>query len=237
MALSVPTVFVQGLPQQDEAADGWNRKILDMSRILSILLIIAYVVYVFFQLRTHHGIYDAVFEHDRHRDADKEKDIGKARLTLTECLVTLSIAIALVIIMAITLVLQIHHVIEESSVSDPFMGLILVPLVEKFAEHLTAIDEAWDNQMNFAISHTLGATLQTALFNAPLTVVVGWGLGKNMDLNFDIFNLTMLILSILVVGRFLQDHKSNYLEGFLMLVLYVAIAVAAWFYPNPEHLH
>ena len=52
------------------------------------------------------------------------------------------------------------------------MGLILVPLVEKFAEHLTAIDEAWDNQVNFALSHVLGATLQTALFNAPLTVIV-----------------------------------------------------------------
>ena len=73
-----------------------------------------------------------------------------------------------------------------------------MPLVEKFAEHLTAIDEAHDNQvyllpkfmldstwvdlfqMNFALAHVLGATLQTALLNSPLVVIVGWGLGKNM---------------------------------------------------------
>lgn len=53
-------------------------------------------------------------------------------------------------------------------------------MTEKLAEHLTAIDEAWDNQMNFALSHVLGATLQTALLNAPIVVLVGWGLGKNM---------------------------------------------------------
>jgi uncharacterized membrane-anchored protein YitT (DUF2179 family) len=34
--------------------------------------------------------------------------------------------------------------------------------------------------MNFALAHVLGATLQTALFNAPLVVIVGWGLGKKM---------------------------------------------------------
>ena len=34
--------------------------------------------------------------------------------------------------------------------------------------------------MNFALAHVLGATLQTALFNASLVVIVGWGLGKKM---------------------------------------------------------
>jgi Ca2+:H+ antiporter len=52
----------------------------------------------------------------------------------------------------------------------------LVPLVEKAAEHITAIDEAWDDQMNFALSHILGASIQTALLNTPLAVIVGWGL-------------------------------------------------------------
>lgn len=206
-----------------------------ISRIISILLIISYAVYVFFQSRSHHSIYNHIFEQDEHRDRDGHKDAAKAKLTLTECIIALVFSIALVTLIAVTLVLQIEFVIEKKQVSDAFMGLILVPLVEKFAEHLTAIDEAWDDQMNFALSHVLGATLQTALFNAPLTVIVSWGLGKTMDLNFDIFNLAMLILAILTVGRFLQDQKSNYFEGFLLVVLYVAIAVSAFYYPDPPH--
>ena len=130
------------------------------------------------------------------------------------------------------------------------MGLILVPLVEKAAEHLTAVDEAWDNQMNFALAHILGATVQTALFNSSLVVIVGWGLDKAMDLNFEVFNIVILIMSIIVVGNFLRDQKSNYLEGSLCILIYVLIgmlpniytfnrvitfriAIASWYYPNP----
>lgn len=233
----MPTVFGQGIFDNNLTSAELDGRTLQISRIISILLIIAYAAFVFFTVTTHHGIYDAMFAYDEDRDADKHRDERKGKLTMTECIVALIIAIPLVTIIAITLVLQIHHVIEVANVSDPFMGLILVPLVEKFAEHLTAIDEAWDNQMNLALSHVLGATIQTTLFNAPLTVVVAWGLDKKMDLDFDIFNLVMLILSILTVGRFLQDGKSNYLEGLLLILLYIAIAVSAWYYPNPTEMH
>ena len=130
------------------------------------------------------------------------------------------------------------------------MGLILVPLVEKAAEHLTAVDEAWDNQMNFALAHILGATAQTALFNSSLVVIVGWGMGKAMDLNFEVFNIVVLILAIIVVGNFLRDQRSNYLEGALCILIYILIgmypstkeisaalichpATASFYYPNP----
>jgi Ca2+:H+ antiporter len=113
-----------------------------------------------------------------------------------------------------------------------FVGLILVPLVEKAAEHITAVDEAWDDQMNFALSHVLGGSIQTALFNTPLVVMVAWGLDLPLDLNFEIFDAAVLILAILVVGNFLRDGKSNYLEGVLCIFVYIIIAIAAFHYPN-----
>ena len=66
--------------------------------------------------------------------------------------------------------------------------------------------------MNFALAHCMGATIQTALFNSSLVVIVGWGLGKAMDLNFEIFNIVVLIMAIIVVGNFLRDqvcHQST----------------------------
>jgi Ca2+:H+ antiporter len=118
---------------------------------------------------------------------------------------------------------EIEYMITERGVPDAFMGLILIPLVEKAAEHLTAVDEAWDNQMNFALAHILGATVQTALFNSSLAVIVGWGLHKAMDLNFEVFNIVILIMAIVVVGNFLRDQKSNYLEGSLCILIYILI--------------
>lgn len=39
-----------------------------------------------------------------------------------------------------------------------------------------------------------------------------------MDLNFEIFMIALLLLSILVVGNFLRDGESNWLEGALLVV-------------------
>ena len=148
-------------------------------------------------MRTHHSVYDTVLEEDERKDEDREEDLHKDKLTLTECTLALLIALGCVSLHAIFLVEEIPFIVEQGRVSDNFMGLILVPLVEKFAEHLTAIDEAWDNQMNFALVHVLGATIQTALMNAPLVVLVGWGIGKEMSLNF---------------GRRCHSHLRSFLE-------------------------
>jgi Ca2+:H+ antiporter len=183
-------------------------------------------------MRSHHSIYDALFAAAEEADEDRDIDLAKDKLTFTECIVALVIALTLVSLTAINLVDEIPTIVKDQGVSETFMGLILVPLVEKFAEHLTAIDEAWDNIMNLALSHVLGATIQTALFNGPLVVIVAWGLGKDMDLNFELFTIFIIILSILVVGNFLRDQKSNYLEGALAVIIYVIIAVASYYYPN-----
>jgi Ca2+:H+ antiporter len=183
-------------------------------------------------MRSHHSIYDALFAAAEEADEDRHIDLAKDKLTCTECIVALVIALALVSLTALNLVDEIPSLVNDQGVSETFMGLILVPLVEKFAEHLTAIDEAWDNIMNLALSHVLGATIQTALLNGPLVVIVAWGLGKDMDLNFELFTIVIIILSILVVGNFLRDQKSNYLEGALAVIIYVIIAVASYYYPN-----
>lgn len=63
---------------------------------------------------------------------------------------------------------------------------------------------------------------------------MGWGLGKEMSLNFELFLIILVVLAILVVGNFLRDGKSNYLEGGLCVLVYLIIAVASWYYPKVE---
>ncbi|KAI0198922.1 hypothetical protein F4808DRAFT_462310 [Astrocystis sublimbata] len=234
--LAIPTIFSHSIPTSyGLTLQEIDSRTTQISRIIAILLLISYVVFIWFQMRTHHGLFDAIFEHDEKRDQDGHKDAAKAKLTLTEAIISLIVAVALVTLIALALVRQIEPVVEETGISDPFMGLILVPLVEKAAEHLTALDEAWDNQVNFALSHCIGATIQTAMLNAPLVVIVAWGRGLPLDLSFEIFEISILILAIITVGNYLRDQKSDYLEGFLCVVTYVAIAVAAFYFPTPPH--
>lgn len=233
MGLVVPAAFSNALSNNNVSVEP---EVLKISRATAIILLLAYLVYVWFQTKTHNSLYGEILEADEQKDEDRHKDLAKDKLTFTECLVALAIALACVSLIAVFLVEQIAFIVEERHVRDAFVGLILVPLVEKAAEHLTAVDEAWDNQMNFALAHVLGASIQTALLNTPLVVIVGWGLGYDMDLNFEIFDAIVLILAILVVGSFLRDGKSNYLEGVLCVLVYLIVAISAFYYPDPNHV-
>ncbi|KAJ5088109.1 hypothetical protein N7456_011725 [Penicillium angulare] len=206
---------------------------MQISRATAVVLLVAFLVFLIFNLHSHNSIFDDILELDEAQDEDRHKELKRAKLTFAECLVAIAVALACVSMSAVFLVQEIEHIVARG-VSDNFLGLILVPLVEKAAEHLTAVDEAWDNQINYALFHCMAPSIQTALLNAPLAVLVGWGLGKDMSLNFEIFMVILLVLSILVVGNFLRDGKSNYLEGALCVLIYVIIAVTTWYYPSVE---
>lgn len=49
-----------------------------------------------------------------------------------------------------------------------------------------------------------------------------------MDLNFEIFMIVLVVLGIVVVGNFLRDGESNWLEGALLVVSF-----AIFFFPPP----
>jgi Ca2+:H+ antiporter len=123
-----------------------QQDVLRISQITSILLIVAFVVYIWFNARGQNSIFDEVLEQDEHHDLDRQDDLAKPKFTMTECSVAIVGALALVTMLAVFLVERIEDVVE-SGCPDQFLGLILLPLVEKAAEHLTAVDEAWDGQM------------------------------------------------------------------------------------------
>jgi Ca2+:H+ antiporter len=116
--------------------------VLRISQATSIALIVAFGLYIWYQASSQHSLFDEVIEHDEHRDADRGADMEKPKFTMTEAIVAIVISLTLVTLLLVFLVEKIEHVVE-SGVPDQFLGLILLPLVEKAAEHLTAIDEAW----------------------------------------------------------------------------------------------
>ncbi|OAL45828.1 hypothetical protein IQ07DRAFT_547790 [Pyrenochaeta sp. DS3sAY3a] len=236
MALVLPAVFYKYLYNNpdyvsDPALIDYNT--IKISRGVAIISLIGYLIYLAYQTISHDGLFHEIYEADDHKDRDRGEELAKPKLTFTEVIVALLISLACVSLIAVFLVLQIPYIVERG-VSDAFIGLILIPLVEKIAEHLLAIDEAYDNQINMALAHVLGASIQTALLNAPLVVIVGWGIGVGMDYNFAIFDAVALVLAVITVGSFLRDRKSNYLEGVLCVMTYVIIAICAFYFPNPK---
>lgn len=136
VGLVLPTVYANALEGRQDlnlATGEIASETLKISRATAIILLAAYLAYVFFQTKTHDGLFAEIYESDDHKDTDRHKELAKPKLTLTECIIALVISLACVSMIAVFLVLQIPFMVEERHVSDAFVGLILVPLVEKAA--------------------------------------------------------------------------------------------------------
>ncbi|RBQ81358.1 hypothetical protein FVER14953_20278 [Fusarium verticillioides] len=78
----------------------------------------------------------------------------------------------------------------------------------------------------------VGSSIQIALLVTPFLVIVGWIIGAPMTLHFETFQTVAFGVSVLVVSYIVQDGKSNYLEGAMLMGLYIIIALA--FYATPS---
>lgn len=162
---------------------------------------------------------------------DEEGD-GPQQMSRTAAVMLLLISTGLVAFCAELLVDSIPEMIENTTVSQAFIGLIILPIVGNAAEHVTAVTVATKNKMDLAIGVAVGSSIQIALFVTPFVVLLGWIMDKEMSLYFNLFETVSLFVTAFVVNFLVLDGRSNYLEGALLIAAYVIIALAAFYYPN-----
>ncbi|KAH1754439.1 hypothetical protein KXX41_007450 [Aspergillus fumigatus] len=215
-----------------------DNNILILSHGTAIILLVLYVMYLYFQLKTHTKLFEEVQDAlgpDTENQADHEEEEEEEEhhiLSPLAATIALVVVTILVAICADYLVGSIDSIVEKTSMSRTFIGLILIPIVGNAAEHVTAVIVAWKGKMDLAIGVAVGSSLQIALFVTPFLVIMGWILNVEMTLNFHIFETVAFFISSLVVTFLIQDGKSNYLEGGLCLGMYLILALAFYVYPD-----
>ncbi|EPS39804.1 hypothetical protein H072_6344 [Dactylellina haptotyla CBS 200.50] len=232
--IALPSVFFQTLSARTDLVEGKaDSRLLHVSRIVSFWLLASFIAYTIFQLKTHSSNFHYVMEHAESQNHDKHrKHQYRKKLSVLEAIFLSIVGLVFVTFCAYYMVEQIPIIIKSHNITELFMGLILVPFIEKASEHLTALNQAYNNQQTLAIAHCLGGTVQTALLVTPLVVIIGWCANLNMDLRFEFFLVFALLLAVLVVGNFLRDNKTHWLEGMFLLMVWLVIATAAYNYPD-----
>lgn len=171
----------------------------------------------------------------RMEEGGDDDEPEQPQISLLVACITLAASTVLVALNAEFLVDSLNAVTCESNgISKTFVGLILLPIVGNAAEHFTAVSVAIKDKMDLAIGVAVGSSMQIALLVLPLVVIIGWmaGKGDEMTLYFDGFQLAVLFVAVLLVNYLIQDGKSHWLEGLQLMMLYIIIATAAWFYPT-----
>ncbi|KAI0173826.1 calcium/proton exchanger [Pestalotiopsis sp. NC0098] len=232
-ALSI--VLKQTLPDEELR----DSTILGLSRGTAVLLLLLYVLYLWFQLRTHHNLFGA----EAAAANAEESTMPVSEPTQTEeeeethmnpwaAGGVLIVTTVLVSICADYLVDSIDALVDRAGLSRNFIGLILIPIVGNAAEHVTAVVVAIKNKMDLAMGVAIGSSIQISLFVTPFLVILGWMMDRPMNLHFETFETVAFALSVLVVTYTVQDGKSNYLEGAMLMALYIIIAVAFFVTPS-----
>jgi Ca2+:H+ antiporter len=167
----------------DQSSSGKGSKtdsILVLSRGTAIILLVLYVLYLIFQLRTHSNLFEPESQNNAEDHEAEEPTLGPVAASIVLVVVTVLVAIC-----AEYLVGSIETIVETTQISKAFIGLILIPIVGNAAEHVTAVVVALRNKMDLAMGVAIGSSIQIALFLTPLLVIIGWIIGQDMTLHFE----------------------------------------------------
>ena len=220
-SLIIPATLYAALQDSSKASSQDN--ILVLSKGTAVILLILYILYLVFQLKTHAQLFDAEQQRPENENGDVEQDGEEEEHHEGESLTPVAAGFVLLTVTIMTaicaefLVDSIDDIVKTAHISKTFIGLILLPIVGNAAEHVTAVIVAYKSKMDLAIGVAIGSSMQIALFVTPAMVILGWIIGQPMTLHFQGFETVVFFLSVLVVNYLIQDGRSNYLEGAMCL--------------------
>ncbi|KAJ9092464.1 hypothetical protein QFC20_007351 [Naganishia adeliensis] len=204
--------------------------LLKLSRGTSIILLTVYFIYLYFQLKSHHKLFEA--EQAARQDGDEEEEEEVAEMDTWSAGFWLAAVTVVTAFCADVLVASIDETASKWSIPKPFIGepfdgdLILLPIVGNAAEHVTSVWMAMKGKMELTIGVSVGSSIQIAAGMIPILTLLAWPMGKPLTLYFADFETIALFVSVILVSGLLNDGASNYLEGVMLVALYLVIALS-----------
>ncbi|WP_424952907.1 calcium/proton exchanger [Deinococcus sp.] len=188
---------------------------------VAVVLILVYALNLVYTLVTHKDVFAAEEGEEEHHGALWPVWQAAAVLLGVTALIALESEL-------------LSGALEASStalhLSPFFLGIIVLAVVGNFAEYLSGSYFARQGKIGLAINIAVGATIQVALFTAPLLVIVSYLIGRPMNLVFSSpLELVAIVAVALTVTTVTKDGEATWFEGVLLLTVYLLLALAFYF--------
>ncbi|RDB30085.1 Vacuolar calcium ion transporter [Hypsizygus marmoreus] len=258
-SLIVPVAFHEYL--EDRLLPGRELTVLlQLSRGSAIILIAIYVAYLCFQFYSHNHLFLDTCQTGSSVSSSKnsfarastttlptvsssasssssDSEVEYLKLNVPFAIFVLVASTALAYVTADYLVQSLEGLVaDHPSISKEWITLIVIPIISNAAEHTTAVVVARKGKFDLAMSVAVGSCIQIALFVIPVLILVAWGMDKPLTLLFDPLETVVLFFSVLLVKFSVEDGKSHWLSGFILIAVYVIIALSFWNFPETVRL-
>jgi Ca2+:H+ antiporter len=225
VALVVPAVFHLIAPRGADMVAAER----SLSVEISVVLMICYLLSLVFALGTHGHLYAGTGHAQGSGASDGSANGGASHAvwSRTRAFVVLLVSAGFVGWMSEILVGGAEEAARSFGMSDVFVGVIIVAFIGNAAEHSTAVLVALKDKMDLSLQIAVGSSLQIALFVAPLLVFLSYAIGPApMDLLFTPLEILAVAISVFVVGQISDDGETHWMEGALLLAVYLILALA-----------
>ena len=241
--------------------DTTQEGIVKQSRGTAIILLVCYGAFMFFQLRTHVDMYmepsqktpkrpgfvnldetrlrGMFVTSDRSNDEPKNQAASDDNGDDDEEVPELPLLTSFVVLTAFTVLLtfstlfatdSIQELLLRLDISETFLGIVVLPII---SNDPTTVIVAIKDRQDLMLGLTLGRCVQIALLVIPFIVLLAWMIGiDEMSLSFDGFETLIMLTSVLVVNYIIQDGKSHWLVGALLVASYLIVSVSAYYIPS-----
>ena len=120
--------------------------------------------------------------------------------------------------------------------SEVFVGVVVVAVVGNAAENSTAVVMAYRNKIDLSLHIAIGSSLQIALLVMPVLVFASLLVAPEpLDLHFTLLEILAVGASVIVVHLVAADGQTHWMEGVLLLAVYLILAMAFYHLPPAEH--
>lgn len=219
ISLLVPSAFYRSFSGTIDTAS-----MASFNLWLAVLLLVGYVLYLVFSLKTHKDQFQAV-------SAGEEHSGPKPNLALA--VASLVGASVLAAWMSEVLVGAAEGTGHAMGLSPAFIGMVLLAIVGGAAEQFSAVSMARKDRMDMALGIALGSCVQIVLFVTPVLVIASLFMdGPPLLINFGTGAIVAVFLSVLVSAFVAADGKSNWYKGVQLLLVYLIIASMLYFVPE-----
>jgi len=178
--------------------------------------------------------YQEVQDAAKESETENEDDDDEPQINWVCACIMLAASTLIVTFHCDWLVDSINPVCEEFGVKKAFIATCLLPMVGNFSEVIAAVSIACKGKLDLAMGVAIGSATQIALCVIPVAVFIAWACDQPLDLDFEFFQVKLLVISLLVVALLLMDGEANWLKGSLLVTAYVIVASSFWFIHDRE---
>jgi Ca2+:H+ antiporter len=229
--LIVPSIYYYVFLAESTLRGSPDQSLSLLSEEIAIVLALTYVLSLVFSLKTHRHL----FAGDETTAEEEHHAPEWSRRTAITVLLVATIGVA---VMSELLVGSVESACESLGMTPVFVGVIVVAIVGNAAEHSTAVLVAMKNKMDLSVNIAIGSGIQIALFVAPVLVLASVLMGHQppLDLHFSLMETIAVVISIAILARVAADGESHWMEGVMLLAVYVVIGLAFYHLPTPPEM-